>query len=435
MNKMSIYTIKKYKIIKDENGNKIQLEKTKEEWDKETCGGKKIYGFIDRYKVNDKTKQYKSRVFEKKREAEAEERLFLLDPIKYIQEHSKRAKNSLKIANIDEDKKKNDKNLNDYFVEFNQFKLYYIKGASVYEDKKNWNNHISDELGELFPEEVTFEVIHNWHEKVNKKINDSSKAPYSTKTKNKWHSTLTEFLQFLISKGKLKVNYAKAYGQFKNPKENKNQKKKIKFQTLEQYELFMSVVHDFFWKAFFNFLFWHGCRIGEQRALKIKDVDFEHGTVHFHNTFTKNQDGKEELGPIKNGKERTIYLDEHCIDDLKKLVECYKLMDGYTEEWFLFGGIFNTYKNRIERKLKEYYTKLQNFYPNEKIIVLTHHEFGRHSHASYMLDLGIKKGINREEIYSLIAQRLGDTVDVIKRVYAHPYEDDNINKTKELLKI
>jgi len=37
----------------------------------------------------------------------------------------------------------------------------------------------------------------------------------------------------------------------------------------------MNEIKDEFWYIFLNFLFWHGCRIGEHRALKIKDVDFE----------------------------------------------------------------------------------------------------------------------------------------------------------------
>ena len=30
-------------------------------------------------------------------------------------------------------------------------------------------------------------------------------------------------------------------------------------------------------------------------------------------------------------------------------------MDYYNDNWFLFGGSFNTYKNRIEDALKKYY--------------------------------------------------------------------------------
>lgn len=87
---MAVLTVKKYKYVKDENGNKIKVEKTKEEWDKETKKGTAIYYFSDRYELNGKKVPYRSKLYEKKRDAEADRGLFLNDPIKYIQEHSKK---------------------------------------------------------------------------------------------------------------------------------------------------------------------------------------------------------------------------------------------------------------------------------------------------------------------------------------------------------
>lgn len=437
---MAVIQIKKYKYKKDENGKYILNEngekkkfpKTKEEWNKETCNGTKTWYFYDRYVLNGKQKPYHSSMFVLKREAEEEERLFLNEPIKYIQEHSKKAKNNQDILKISNNKEK--KTLNEYFKDFNEYKLMYIKGASVYEDKKNWDGHISEELGEYSPEELTFEIIQEWHENTNKAIKDKkNKELYSTRSKNKWHSTLSEFLEYLKSNKKIEVNYAKAIGQFRNLKENKNKKKKIKFQTLEQYEFFMKEIDDEFWHIFFNFTFWHGCRIGEQRALRIKDIDFENNTVHFRETYTKDENGKEVLGPIKNNRERIIYLAKESKPYLLKLVELYKNMDCYSEEWFLFGGPQNTYKNRIERKINAYYKELIEKYPDNNINPLTHHEFGRHSHASYMLEQGLKKGMNIDEIYAAIAQRIGDTIEVVKSTYAHPYEDENFKKTQIIL--
>ena len=46
---MAVLTVKKYKYIKDENGNKVKVEKTKEEWDRETKKSTAIYYFSERY--------------------------------------------------------------------------------------------------------------------------------------------------------------------------------------------------------------------------------------------------------------------------------------------------------------------------------------------------------------------------------------------------
>jgi len=425
---MAIIQVKKYKTIKDENGNKIQVPKTPEEWNKETRNGTKTWYFSTRYEINGKKKQYKSKLFALKREAQDDERLFLNNPIEYIRNNSKRAKNSIEII---QEKSYISKTLEDYFKDFIEYELKHNKGATAYAHKTIWDKHILDDFGNYIPSQITFELTQEWHKKIDTKINDRTGSLYSTSSKNTFHSTLSNFFQYLFHIGKLHINYAKVIGSFKDMKKNINDKEEIKFQTIEQFQLFMEVVNDDFWYTFFNFLFWHGCRKGEQRALKIKDVDFKHNTIYFHNTFSRNKDGAEEIGPIKNWKARTTYLAEQSIPYLVKLINFYKQMDGYSDDWFLFGGPFSTYKNRIDDKLKYYYKKLINKYPNKEINILTHHEFGRHSHASFLLNIGS----DREDIYFIIAERLGDTIEVIRSTYAKPYESLNIDKSKQLLSI
>lgn len=423
---MAIFQVKKYKTIKDENGNKTQVPKTQEEWNKETKNGTMTWYFSTRFEINKKRKQYKSKLFALKREAQEEERIFLSNPIEYIQNSSKRAKNNVEIV-----QKVNiiSKTLNEYFLDFIEYELNHNKGATAYAHKTIWNKHISEDLGNLTPDQVTFETIQEWHKRIDTKINDITKKLYSSNSKNTFHSTLSNFLQFLFHNGKIKINYAKVIGSYKDKTKNNNDKVKIKYQTLEEFEQFMEVVEEEFWYTFFNFLFWHGPRKGEQRALKIKDIDFEHDTIHFYNTFSRNKNGGEEIGPIKNWKSRVTYLAEQSKPYLIKLINFYKQMDGYSDEWFLFGGPFSIYKNRIDDKLKYYYQKLIEKYPDKKINILTHHEFGRHSHASFLLNIGC----DREDIYFIIAERLGDTVEVIKSTYAKPYESLIIDKSKQLL--
>lgn len=419
---MAISQIKKYKIIKDENGNKIQVQKTKEEWNRETKNGTATWYFYSRYKINDQTKQYKSGVFAYKRNAEEEESLFKVNPLEYIKTRSKRAKIDLRECDMYESKI-----LNDYFSDYCDYKNNFVKDSVIYEYRCDWKNHLSKFLGDLTPKEIDYMVAKKCYDSINI-------MNYSISSKNKWLSCLKEFFKYLKANNLIKFNYFKDFERFKNPKENKNKSIKIKYQTLEEFNLFMTeLIEDNFWYTFFNFAFWQGCRIGEQRALKIKDINFKNNTIHFHNNFSRNQKGGEELSSIKNNKERYIALSPNSKKCLQQLIEFYKQIGGYSEEWFLFGGAINTYKNRIERKLKSIYKNLMNKYPDKNIIPLTHHEFGRHSHASYLLNKGLEKGIFREEVYEIIAERLGDTVDVIKRTYAHPYETKYSEKSKELI--
>jgi len=143
---MSVFQVKKYKIIKNENNQKIQVPKSKEEWNKETKNGTMIWYFSTRYEINSITKQYKSKLYSLKREAEEEERLFLTNPIEYIKTHSKRAKNNLRIEIQNEVK---EKTLNEYFESFILYKKSFIKESSIYEGKQDWKCHISEFLGNL----------------------------------------------------------------------------------------------------------------------------------------------------------------------------------------------------------------------------------------------------------------------------------------------
>ena len=429
---MTVFPVKRYKTIKDENGNKIQVPKSKEEWNKETKNGTATWYFVNRYKINGTTKQYKSALFTLKRDAEEQNALFKVNPIEYIKTHSKRAKNS--INEIYNDSITN-KNLNIFFENFIDWEIKHNKETTAYAHKNIWDNQFKDEIGALKPEDITLALTQRIHNDIDKKINTRSKRLYSTPTKNTFHSVLSVFFDYLKRLGIIEINYATIVGSFKNPNENKNIKKKIRFQDLKKYELFMGVVDDDFWYAFFNFLFWHGPRKGEQRALKIKNIESDFNVIHFSETFTRNKKGGETLGPIKNGKERYITIAEQSKPYLIKLINFYKQMDGYSDEWFLFGGPINTNKNRIERALKYYYNRLKEKYPNEQVNELTHHEFGRHSHASLLLNTGLQKGISLEELYSIIATRLGDTVEVVKNTYAHPNEIANNDKAKEILKL
>lgn len=414
---MSVIQIKKYKTIKDENDNKIQMIKTKDEWNKETRNGTMTWYFATRYKLNDKSKLYKSKLFALKRDAEEHERIFLNDPIEYIKIHSKRAK--IQINDVKEDKHETSEFL------FNEFLIYYakyVKESTIYCYKSKYNAHLKEILENYDMYKMDFNKTKEIHEKINL-------LNIKTATKNTIHSTLVEFYEYLVKKNIIEQNYAKNYGAFKQEK-NVNQQCEIRFQTLEEFELFISIVDDDFWKLFFTFGFWHGPRKGEQRALFIEDIDFKSELVDFNKTFTRDKNGHETLGTIKNGKDGKIYLYEGCVEELKVHIKKLKLMDGYNQKWFLFGGPIKISKNAVDRKLKYYYNKLKEKFPEKEINELTYHEFARHSHATHLYSLGK----DNPNIVQIIAERLRDTPEVIREIYVHNNEVTSNQFIKDLLK-
>ena len=59
-------------------------------------------------------------------------------------------------------------------------------------------------------------------------------------------------------------------------------------------------------------------------------------------------------------------------------------------------------------------------------------EFWSKDLKSFLLTQKINS-ISRIDFYEIMASYLGDIVDVIRETYAHPYEDVNNDKSKELL--
>ena len=423
---MAISQIKKHKIIKDENGNKIQVQKTKEEWNRETKNGTATWFFIDRYKINDKIKQYHSGVFTYKRNAEEEEIIFKSNPIEYINKHSKKAK--IEDCNIDS---KNNKILDDYYESFFEYDKTINKESTAYDHKKNYYKHISPILGDNKPSDLNISTVDNFHEEILKK-------GLSHSTNINIHSVLSKFLEFLKIKGVIDINYAKVHGTFKHKIDEETcEEKQIKYQTEEEFNCFMSYIEDNYWYAFFNFLFWHGLRKGEQQALRWSDINFDDKTIRIHNSISKSATGGVKISSTKRQKDRTISIADKSYNVLKMHYEYMKNFDGFDNSWFVFGygSTINDIiaRNTIDRYIKKIYIEISK--KNKNINILTHHEFGRHSHASYLLNKGIEKGMPREVIYEIIAERLGDTVEVIKNTYAHAYETKYYEQTRLLLNI
>lgn len=256
----------------------------------------------------------------------------------------------------------------------------------------------------------------------------------SQNTKVNINSALVALLDYLIKKGIIQINYAKAYGSFKKVNDEIIAiEKEIKYQLLEDFNLFISNIDNQFWYVFDVFLFWHGLRKGEQQALRWKDIDFEKETVIINKTLSKSITGGSKLTNTKNKKNRIIYLAKQSEESLKTWYDIVSRFNGFNDNWFVFGRGENitdiVARNTIDRHFQKSYVKLKQKYPNKEINALTHHEFGRHSHASYLLNLGLEKGLPIDEVLNIIAQRLGDTVEVIRDTYAHPYENINNDKT------
>lgn len=384
----------------------VYQEKNEKKWTKD---GRKWYFrcyYTDEY---GKRKQKESKLFSKKAEAQEAEREFL---------------NKINISNVTNHK---DIILDDLFSEYEEYVLNKKnKSSSNYSSFLNYNNHISPILGKYKINDITLQTIRMFHDEIDKKRykKKDNYLPLSFKYKTKIHSLLSCILDYAVSMGYIDENSAKRYGNFRHQNQEVIiEEEKVIYQTPLEFERFISKVDKFNWKVFFMFLYWTGCRKGEVQALSWKDIDFEKNLIRINKTLAnKIKGGGYIITNTKNRRTRTIAI----LPQLRPyLLEWYNINKEYTNfssEWFVFGNTRFYANTTIDDEKAYYYDLLEKEYDN--VTRLTIHQFGRHSHASLLISLGIS--------VELIANRLGDTPEVIRKTYAHlfpTYNDDIIELT------
>ena len=161
-----------------------------------------------------------------------------------------------------------------------------------------------------------------------------------------------------------------------------------------------------------------GTRKGEATALNWNDIHFESGKVDIFKTISnKNLDGSKTVTSTKNKKNRSIYMPDQLNFLLQNLKHYYQEFSDFSDDWYVFGGINSLSFTQIDRVKDSVYDSCP------KLNRLTVHQFGRHTHASYLISHG--KSISE------IAFRLGDTEKVIEDTYVHLFDQ----RKKEVLDV
>lgn len=397
---MAVFQIKKYKIIKDENGNKVKKMKSKEEYNRETCGGTKTWYFKVYYKdIFGNSKQKKSRLFELKREAEIEERLFLDNMV-----NSHHTKFEI-VANA-------------YFKDYKS----RMKDSSYDTYVDVYKNHIKVFFEGFYIEDIDIKVIKKWKEEMRKKTyqNKGKNIKYSTNFLNKIYNVLSNILNYGMIYYNLNVNSAQLIGPFEE-KKNKvvKDEEKLRYITLDDFNIFVSFIDNLMWKTFFIFLMFTGLRKGEARALTWKNVDFVNNEIKVVQTM----DEKNRITNTKNGKNRRVKMNKYLIEQMEIYKSEVMKHSDFTEEWFVFGGINSLPRVEIDRK-KDFYFKIANENSNHKIQRITLHEF-RHSHVSLLINEYVRKceklnlKIDATKFFIALSNRMGHTIQVMEHTYMH----------------
>lgn len=233
----------------------------------------------------------------------------------------------------------------------------------------------------------------------------------SLQTRKSLFNTFSSLMTYAVEKYSLEYNPLKLVENFREKNDKVIEEEKIRFMTNEEYRIFIDEVEDDF-KVVFHFLYEIGCRKGEMTSLKWKNIDFKNEKVKLNTTFSRKRDGSLTITNTKNGKNKYVDMSPKLVDELKELYNKMSKLDGFSDDWFVFGGIKYISYTTLGRKKDETFQRLKEKGIN--ITNITIHEF-RHSSASYMISNNIP--------IEVIAYRLGDTPETIRRTYAHLFPD------------
>ena len=186
----------------------------------------------------------------------------------------------------------------------------------------------------------------------------------------------------------------------------KEEEKKLKYWTLEQFIKFESYLKKTQHIALFNVLFWSGMRKGEALGLRIGDIN----THNNHINVIRSWNG-ENITTVKNtSSERSIGVPQHVIDILQEQIN--ELNNKYSDlkdDDFLFPGRYISTPMSpagVNRTLKRV-SDLANL-PNIRV-----HYF-RHSHASMLINEGVS-------LY-IVSRHLGHSdIQTTANIYGHLY--------------
>lgn len=288
------------------------------------------------------------------------------------------------------------------------------KESTAYSYEEDYERHIKPYFGDLNIGSINIPLCREWKQELEKR-------GYSLKYLNGFYNILKGIFDFAIKNYGLEQNPIAILGRFeKRQDEVVKDEEKLRYITYEQFKCFISVVDNSMYKTFFTLLYFTGMRKGEVQSLNWYDIDFENNVIIVNKTLSiKTNDLKGyKITKTKNYKNRKIEMNkilrEQLLEYKKELINSYI---DFEEKWFVFGNTRFLASTNIDRNKDDYF-KLAN------VSSITIHEF-RHSHVSLLINQYILQCSDRNmkidtgAFFVMTANRLGDTVDTMQRVYLH----------------
>lgn len=222
--------------------------------------------------------------------------------------------------------------------------------------------------------------------------NQMIKKGYSDSYLLRIHKMMVTILNYAVKYYNLPSNPCSKAGGMGKPTHS------INFWTLDQYNAFIQYVEDIRARTAFQLLFYSGMRFGEAMALTLNDFDFQENAISITKTLHHKKGGGISGPPKTANSVRCVSMPETILQEIQEYAnKIYGLQAS--ERIFMFTS------SLIRGNMKRCSEKAG--VPRIRI-----HDL-RHSHVSLLIELGFSP--------HLIAERIGDTVQMVNDTYGHLY--------------
>ena len=187
----------------------------------------------------------------------------------------------------------------------------------------------------------------------------------------------------------------------------------LNFWTLDEFKAFLPTVEDAILRAAFLTLFYSGIRCGELLALTVKDFDAAGKAITICGTFHRFNKVDTITTPKSENSKRSIPIPGFLVEEIQGVLA--KIYEPDPDE-----RIFQTVTpSRL-------YTAIEKGSAAAGIKRIRVHDL-RHSHVSLLINMGFPP--------LLIAERIGDTVEIVNKIYGHLYPSKHREVADQLEKL
>lgn len=264
--------------------------------------------------------------------------------------------------------------------------MHRLKQSTIRNKRAPYERYIVPYFKEKHINEITPADIRQWQSKI---LSSKLKDTYQRQIYNQ----LNAILNFAVRYYGLTRNPCSIAGPIGKARANR-----MDFWTLNEFNLFINQIKNPHLYVAFMTLYYTGMRCGEMFALNLEDVSLTDGIIHISKTYHRINRQDIITSPKTANSIRDITIPPFLVDCLSDYAgRLYEIEQG--------ERLFKTTQSKLITAMGKYSSAAG-------IRRIRIHDL-RHSHVSLLIDLGFSP--------LLIAERIGDTVDMVNNIYGHLY--------------